>query len=108
MFLEIKASDNIPATPVQDEHEPLTLADFDALMFNRTTTNFVTTQSDSTHSRCSTPSSLQSQQTSKVFVQSTAPTLTIAPGPQNSQTAVFSNKVKFFRMYNHHNPIHPS
>ena len=60
----MKSSDNMPATPIHDKHDPLTLADFDALMFNRTIPNFVTAQPDSTSSRCSTASPLQSQQTS--------------------------------------------
>ena len=65
---------NIPAIPIQDEHDQLAFPEYDSSVTNLTTPNSGHPQIVSTHSRWSKPSPTP-QQTSAEPVQSTAYTL---------------------------------
>ena len=59
----MEASTKMPATLIQDEHDPLSFSEFDSLVNNPTTPIFELPQTDSLNSRWST-SSTTPQQTS--------------------------------------------
>ena len=87
----MEASSNMPATPFYDEHDPLTAAKVDILMFHPSTAIFGIAHPDSTTSQWSPPSPLPSQQDSIEFVQSTAHMLISVFDQNHQQDAIWNN-----------------
>ena len=77
----------MPATHIQDEHDPLSLAEFDSLTTSANTPIFELLQTDSLHFLWSTPSPT-AQRTSAEPVQSIVQKLITTPNLKNPQTII--------------------
>ena len=84
--MEVSTNMNMLATPIQAEHDSLSLSEFDSLVTNPTAPFFEIPQTDSLHSRWWT-SSPTPQQTSAQPVHSTAHSLS-TPSLNNPQTVI--------------------